>query len=209
MIDIDFRWQTAGAYEWGEVQGAKILRPIGARRHAVHPFKSMGNKPLYVRFAELDGSEQSCLDFAAAHGPLTEERSGEAETLDGWKREIRKMKGAMRTLGAQDDVKGGILRNNRRNVIAPLPSISVTLVPGDVDADGKTGRPKLLLGPKTLLDAMYLQLGKFVAGDGTLRACKQCGGWFECGATESRRSIALFCSEKCKNRFHYLERAKR
>ena len=70
-------------------------------------------------------------------------------------------------------------------------------------------RPALVLQPQNLLDAMYLQLAKFVAGDGVLRTCKQCGEWFECGATESRRSIALFCSERCKNRFHYLERAKR
>jgi hypothetical protein len=210
MIDIDFKWLTAGAYEWVDLKGEKILRPIGDQRHPVWPYKIEGKNPLYIRFAELDGSEKSCLKFAAAYGPLTEQRRGEAETLSGWRREIRKIVGAMRMLGVQDTAPGGILRSKgTRRVNAPLPSISVTLLPGDIDVDGNVGRPKLLLGPTNLLEAMYLQLGKFVAGDGILRTCKQCDGWFECGATESRRSIAVFCEEKCKNRFHYLERAKR
>jgi len=210
MIDIDFKWAKARAYEWSDVKGAKILRPIGDKRYSLEPFKIEGDKPLYIRFAELDGSEKSCLDFAGAFGPLTEELPRKAETLNGWQREIRKIKGMMRMLGAHETTVGGIMRTKgSRPVIAPLPSISVTLVPGDIDVAGNVGRPKLLLGPKDLLDAMYLQLGQFVAGDGILRTCKQCGGWFECGATESRRSIAVFCEEKCKNRFHYLERAKR
>jgi hypothetical protein len=39
--------------------------------------------------------------------------------------------------------------------------------------------------------------------------CKQCGIPFERGSNgtgEHRRTIAIFCSEKCKNRFHYLKR---
>jgi hypothetical protein len=210
MIDIDFKWPKARAYEWEDASGERILRPLGGRRYPVEPFKIEGDKALYIRFSELDGTEKSCLDFAAAYGALTEELPNKAETLSGWKREIQKMKSMMRVLGVNDATPGGMMRTkSSRPVVAPLPSISVTLVPGPVQADGSFGRPKMLLGPKNLVEAMYLQLGKFVAGDGILRTCKQCSSWFEAGATEGRRSIAVFCSEKCKNRFHYLERAKR
>jgi hypothetical protein len=207
MIDIDFKWQKARAYEWAEVAGSKILRPIGDKRYPVLPFKIEGEDPLYIRFSKLDGSEKSCLDFAGHYGPLGEEKRNEAETLKGWQNEIRKIKGAMRMLGAEETVKGGILRSKgTRRIVAPLPSISVTLVPGDIDIDGNVGRPKLLLVPSSLLEALYLQLGKFVSGDGTLRTCNQCHEFFECGATESRHSLALFCSPRCKDRFHYLKR---
>ena len=61
-------------------------------------------------------------------------------------------------------------------------------------------RPALVLQPRNLLDAMHLQLAKFVATDGSIRACRQCGEWFVSGLGDARRSIAIFCSERCKNR---------
>jgi hypothetical protein len=210
MIDIGFKWSHAREYECVEVEGAKVIRQKGTRREKPkEPLMIDGNgkKPLYARFAELDSSEKSCVDFANAWGLLTTESPSQAEPLDFWRKEIRKIKGLMNVLEAKEKPPGGLLRRSRDQV--SLPSITVRLVPGELDVDGNIGRPKLLLGPKDLLEAMYLQLGKFVAGDGSLRSCRQCGEWFECGGTESRRSIAIFCSEKCKNRFHYLERTKR
>jgi hypothetical protein len=108
-------------------------------------------------------------------------------------------------LQAHEDRPGGItLLGSSRKAPVELTSVAAIIVPG---SSGK--RPKLSLEPKTLLDAMYLQLGLFLSTDGSLQSCKQCGKWFERGTTKARRSIAVFCSEKCKNRFHYVERTKR
>jgi len=71
------------------------------------------------------------------------------------------------------------MRPGSRGVEVNLTSIKVSLVAGKIGADGMIGRPEMILEPASLLDAMYLQLGKFVSGDGSLQACKQCGGWFE------------------------------
>jgi hypothetical protein len=141
----------------------------------------------------------------------THASAGAGERLDDWQREIRKMQGAMSFLKATDEQPGGGVRTaNSRRVRFKMTSIDVALLSGPSDAQSNNfGRPTLVLQPQNLLDGMYLQLAKFVAGDGSLQVCKQCGEWFERGATEARRSIAIFCSEKCKNRFHYLERAKR
>jgi hypothetical protein len=212
MIDIGFKWSKAQAYECVEVEGAKVIRQIGDKRDKPkEPLMMDGNKPLYARFADLDGKEKSCVEFANAWGLLTTESPNRAERLDGWRKEIQKMKGMTNALRVKDDVPGRILRMKpgSRGVEISLPAIKVTLLPGEADIDGMIGRPKLLLGPSNLLDAMYLQLGKFVSSGGVLRKCKQCEQLFECGAADSRRSIAVFCREKCKNRFHYLERAKR
>jgi hypothetical protein len=209
MIDIGFKWSKAQAYECVEIDGVKVIRPVGDKRDKPkEPLTMNGNKPLYARFADLDGKERSCVEFANAWGLLTTESPNQAERLDSWRNKIQKMKAMTNVLRTKDDVPGGILRMKpgSRAVEVSLPSIKVTLLPGEIDVDGMIGRPKLLLGPQNLLEAMYLQLGKFVSSEGVLRQCKQCGELFECGAADSRRSIALFCKQQCKDRFNYLKR---
>jgi hypothetical protein len=169
-------------------------------------------KPLYARFAEIDDSAEGCLQFVRAWGLLkTQAAAGAGERLGDWQREIKKMRSLMAILKATDEQPGGTVHTeNSRRVRLKMTSIEVALLSGPSDPRGNNlNRPTLMLQPQNLLDAMHLQLAKFVAGDGSLQVCKQCGEWFERGATESRRSIAIFCEEKCKNRFHYLERAKR
>ena len=70
MIEIGLQWSKARAYEAANVKGVRVIRPVGERPHLVEPFKIEGNKPLHVRFANLDGSEESCLKFANAYGLL-------------------------------------------------------------------------------------------------------------------------------------------
>jgi hypothetical protein len=216
MIDIGFEWTRGLDYEWVEEDGARIIRQVevpGIKRQTQkdEPLRYT-TKPLYMRFADLDGSADACVGFARAYGLLKTRASTKAsERLDDWQREIRKMRGSRTALKATDEEPGGIARTaNWARTRLRMTSIDVALLSGLSDAQGNNfSRPTLVLQPQNLLDGMYLQLAKFVAGDGSLQVCKQCGEWFERGATESRRSIAIFCSEKCKNRFHYLERAKR
>ena len=204
-MEIGLRWLRAGAYEAADVEGVRVIRPIGERRYWVEPFKVEGG-PLHM-FVNLDGSEKSCVKFARAYGLLRTQSRNQAERLDDWKKEIERMRGLISALQlrAHEDRPGGItLLGSSRKAPVELTSVAAIIVPG---SSGK--RPKLSLEPKTLLDAMYLQLGLFLSTDGSLQSCKQCGKWFERGTTKARRSIAVFCSEKCKNRFHYVERTKR
>lgn len=209
MIEIGLQWSKARAYEAANVKGVRVIRPVGERPHLVEPFKIEGNKPLHVRFANLDGSEKSCLKFANAYGLLRspfKESPYLAEQLDDWKKEIRDINGLVLGLQLQvnEDTPGGItLLGSSHKAPVRLISIGAVLVPGSFGE-----RPKLSFRPETLLDAMHLQLGLFLTTDGSLQSCKQCGKWFERGTTKARRSIAIFCSEKCKNRSHY-ERTKR
>jgi hypothetical protein len=219
MIDIGFEWSRGQAYECVKEDGVEVIRQVGKTEKPTPPFQPLildGNKPLYVRFAKLDGSAESCLGFVKYFGLLKTPASvGASEPLDDWQREIKKLRSLMSTLDAtaEPDHRGGIVRTvNSRRMRMSMTSIDVSLISSPMDDWGRAisqGRPALLLVPKNLLDAMRLQLAKFVAGDGSLQVCKQCGEWFERGASKMRRSIAIFCSEPCKNRFHYLERAKR
>jgi hypothetical protein len=196
MIDINFQWTRSRAYECVTEAGRKRIVPVG-KRDSFEPLKIESEKPLYMRFAELDGSADACLNFARTWGLLKTQT--EPERLDDWKREIDGMKWSI-----------SALRDFEENPIGPSQTIRVTTLDIClVTAGTNSRRPSLLSVPSNLISAMYLQLGKFVASAGSIGACKQCGEWFERGASESRRSISIFCSEKCKNRFHYLERAKR
>jgi hypothetical protein len=205
MIEIGLQWSKARAYETANAKGAQFIRPVGERRYPVEPFKIEGDEPLHVRFANLDGTEKSCVEFAKSYGLL--KSRDQAEHLDEWKREIENVKVLASGLQLQvnENAPGGItLLGSSRKAPIELTSIAAILVPG---SPGK--RPKLSLEPKTLLDAMYLQLGLVLSTDGSLQSCKQCGKWFERGTTKARRIIAVFCSEKCKNHFHYVEKRKR
>ena len=207
MREIGLRWLRAGAYEVANVEGVRVIRPVSQRRYWVEPFKIEGVDPLHVRFANLDRSEEACVKFASAYGLLRTQSRDKSEPFDDWKKSIDMMNGLASALQLQvnEDAPGGItLAGSSRKAPIRLTSIDAVLVPG---SSGQ--RPKLSLEPATLLDAMYLQLGLSLTTEGSLQSCKQCGKWFERGTTKARRSIAVFCSEKCKNRFHYVERTKR
>jgi hypothetical protein len=192
VLDINFQWTRSLLYECGTIGSRRHIKPVGRKRDS--PFEPLtidGEKPLYLRFAALDESEEACLDFARRGGLLRTESQTAAESLDDWRQEIRGMRGMIAAMSDE----------SRHGQTIKITSLDVFLRMGAAD---KRSVPLIL--PGNLISAMYLQLA---SSDGSIGVCKHCGEWLERGATESRRSIAIFCSEKCKNRFHYLERAKR
>ena len=201
MIDISFQWTRFHAYEIAKVGSRKVLRPAGRKPEKFLPLKIETEKPLFIRFSKLDGSDESCLKFAQCWGSLWSEEAAD-EFLDDWRSAIRDMQ--MKIAFLEDGEKP---KKPKSADAWKLTSLDVLLVPQASVEDGK--RFTMHLQPRNLLEAMLLQLAKSVSGGGSIRRCKQCDDWFEAGASESRRSIAVFCSEKCKNRFHYLERSRR
>lgn len=206
MIDIRFEWSRSLKYESATMGGRRLIKAAGQRRDKpFEPLKIDGQKPLYLRFAELDGSEETCLQFAHHWGLLLTQSQTGGEFIDDWRQQIEQMREAVALLGPIEDLPASLARKRRTGEAWKLTSLDVLLAPSPADTD----RFSMILRPRNLFEAMRLQLATSVASGGSVRACKQCGSWFETGASESRRSIAIFCSEKCKNRFHYLERSKR
>ena len=202
MIDIGFEWSRGLAYECVPAPNGKvkIIRQTGKKDRPFEPLAITSKKPLYLRFANLDGTANACLGFARAWGLLALPAAiGAWEGLDGWQGEIKKMRSLISFLGVDRGDPGGILAASRAKM--KVTQLSVSL-----ESRTRGERPSLVLQPETLLAAMQLQLARSVAGDGSLRVCKQCGEWFEAGPGDARRSIAIFCTERCKNRHHYLRR---
>jgi hypothetical protein len=184
-IDIDFEWSVGRSYEL--VDGETVIRQTSRHRDRKRPFQIAG---LYLKFAELDGSPKACLDFAKWWGLLRQPAKLDAsEQVSDWKREINRMRQFLNNAGF---VKMGGIRTK----------VEVELVSGDL-----VGNAILRFRPATLFDAMIVQLFQSMAGGGSLHTGNQCGRWFEVGGS-GKRTLAKFCSDTCRNRFHYEQRTK-
>lgn len=214
---IGLEWTRGADYECvpsPKEKSAQVIRQIGKRETPVRPFDS---PELYLVFSNLDGTAGACLSFARDVGLLTT-RAGDSavERLDFWQREIKKMKSLISVLDAGTAQPGGIVRTaNSRMVRFKATSINAVLESRPklnkqgrpiFDPHNPDNRPVLILEPQNLLEGMLLQLAQRVATEGSIYICKQCTKAFEAGVGEGRRSIAKFCSERCKNRYHYLRR---
>jgi hypothetical protein len=202
-IQIEFEWTRAFAKTPGEpayaIEGGKICQ-IGRGKQRYAPL--VGNQSLYLDFAQLDGSPGSCLGFAEKWGMLHEPASisnPPAEDLSFWRAEIKKMMIHVRMLPT-------VVRMTQsgRGTFARVGALDVLLVPGR----GLDARPVIVMEPRNLLQAMNLELAQSVAGGASLLTCKECGRYFEAG-TGAKRTVAKFCSDACRNRFHYKHRGAR
>jgi hypothetical protein len=190
-IKIDFEWTRGRRYEHVPYKGGGAIRQTDKGGERFNPLDLGGATSLAVTFAGLNGSSEGCVDFATHFGLLTTPaRFGAAEPLDIWQREIRRMK----SLISMTDV---VRAANSRRIRMKMATLNVGLQSG---LPGR--RPALVLWPQTLLDAMIVQFAQSKASGRTIRVCQQCGNWFEQGL-DAKRSVAKFCSDRCRNRYHY------
>lgn len=197
-MSIEFEWTRAfqkvlgkPAYEFRD----GLIRQTSRGKQAYSP---LATPALYLKFSQLDGSPPACVGFASNFGLLEKAANSNrppTEALDFWRSEIKKMKALV---GAGT----GHFRTAGR-ISLDVTSIDIGLVYGMPDM-----KPKLIMHPSSLLSAMRLQLAQALAGGAAILTCQQCGTWFEAGA-DAKRSVAKFCSDKCRFRFNYERRVKK
>jgi hypothetical protein len=54
--------------------------------------------------------------------------------------------------------------------------------------------------PRSLIDALWLQLAQAISAGKTYRECKECGSWFEVSPEAKHRSNRRFCSDSCRTK---------
>jgi hypothetical protein len=195
----DFEWTrvSPGRDESGYCYVEGQIQQIGRHKGRYEPLKV---DSLYLRFAELDGSPDSCVEFANTWG-LLEKRASltnpPSESLRDWQREIKRMKANISHFPSMIRVASSVA------VTAIVGSLDVMLVPNAT----ATEKPALILKPHSLLQAMNLQAALWVAGGGTLVTCEQCGRPFQAGIGGKKRSIARFCGDRCRVQHHRRTRA--
>jgi hypothetical protein len=195
IIQIEFEWtrafaKAASAHSYEYADGK--IRQIGRGKQRYSPLASQS---LYLDFARLSGTPAACVAFAEKWGLLVTPASATeapAEDLSFWRAEIKKMQALIGMLPTVIRVA------NSRGTYARVGSLDVLLVPGT----GPDAKPVMVMEPRNLLQALNLEMAQFVAGGGSLLTCQQCGRWFEAGH-RGKRTVAKFCSDSCRNRFHY------
>jgi hypothetical protein len=200
-IEIDFEWTRGFAYELAlGPKRAQVIRQKGTRLERFWPLRT--HESLYLLFAKLDGSPEECLQFASRWGLLgMNVIPGTEEEVDLWQHQIKFVRAWIQSLdaghvGKPFVTKTGSLFRTR----AKITSLDVLLSSGVPGA-----RPAMVLQPRTLMDAMMLQLAQSAASGNEILACQQCGEWFEVGA-DTKRTVAKFCSDRCRFRFNYERR---
>ena len=177
--------------------GPHVTRNGGPLRNT-RPLESFPT--LFMEFARLDGSEESCAGFATKFGylglwPLDEDADdrvmAQGEPVILWREPIDNMR---RNVEVWQDNPTAFVPV-REVVIARLDA---SLVPID-------GRAALRIRPPTLISAMQLQFAQAVSTGLDIRTCDHCGKLFETGGTGRTRK-ARFCSDRCRTDFHVARR---
>jgi hypothetical protein len=68
---------------------------------------------------------------------------------------------------------------------------------------------RIKIEPNSLINGLWIQLSRKLAGSTAMRTCRQCNALFEVGPGTSKRSDATFCCGEHSVLFHSLKRSKR
>jgi hypothetical protein len=209
MFEIDLQWPVASQYVLQPApfwEGDFTIYP--ARDATIIRRRPLEQNPsLYAEFAKLDGSEQSCLQFAQKYGLLHVESTttshpdpGALESLNIWRGQIQVVKDiiwrcqlsranpaeAFRQFGKKDKWVSGV---------ELYLSIKSPKAPANLEVRARS-----------LIDAIELQAIQSILGGRRSIQCIECSTWFEIGAG-ARRSQSKFCSTRCKDSYHNRQKA--
>lgn len=227
-LKINFEWfrdedgyRVVGAHD--QPNRSKIVRKGGPLR-SVRPLEFHGH--LFQQFADLPGTEESCLEFVCHFGFLgvsagergDDRRFGFLGVSAGGRGDDRRERPIYDPPEGEYLFQWWAAITDLRVQLEGWRSFGSGLPPGFVERlkpaemiarlqeRGPGERPALSLQPKSLLGAIHIQFFEFVASGKDLRACEQCGKWFETGAS-ARRAVARFCSDDCRTKFHNRRRS--
>ncbi len=180
----------------GQPSGPHIVRNGGQLR-AKRPLELRST--LFVDFAGLDGTDESCIRFANSWGYLglipnekaDDHVGSKGEDLALWRMQINGMGSGVELWQASPDTFGTYYE-------FPITRLDVSLVPID-------GRPTLRIRPSSLIGAIRMQFAQAVATGLDIRNCDHCGKLFELGGGGRTRK-ARFCSDRCRSDFHVAKR---
>ncbi len=159
-------------------KGERLHRPL-----EIHP-------TLYLEFAKLDGTDQSCLEFANRFGLLGLNPKGRGEAWVLWQDAIISLAKAIE-----------LSQSDRR----ALEGYRILPLHGALRPSPPDGRLVFRLSPSSLLHAMHLQFVHAISSGLTIKVCRLCGKWFEAGG-DLRRRDAQFCSKEHKVNYFNLEK---
>jgi hypothetical protein len=175
-------------------QRAEHVRSGGGKRVEYSPTKKFDQ--LYKTFVNIKTSDD-VLRFIRLYGTLTENGSRMGEEVSV----VLKHAAAFRDWLA--------VPPNRKRLAEGLGKTGLMFASLKARlAVDRNGMLSLQIVPKDLLSALWLHLAETLAsGEATIRACLQCGAWFEVGRGRPRRLDAKFCSDEHRVLYNSLRRS--
>ncbi len=175
--------------------GPRIKRRGGSLRM----IRPLDHNTLFVDFAHLDGSDDSCIEFASRFGYLglfpaenSEDGAGETgESIRMWRDVI-------------DDMRRNV-EGWQANPAAFVPDREIVMARLDASLVPLDGRAVLRIRPQSLIGAMQLQFAQAISTGLDIRNCDHCGKLFETGGGGRTRK-ARFCTDRCRSDFHVAKR---
>ena len=192
-IAIEFEWaRDPKGYRLAETGRPKMLRIVrsgtGNKPEDLLLFRPLASDLLFKIFANLATTPDGLLEFVRRFGPLTWEGWDETkgEPVNWVMRDADHMRQVLRFWD------GG---QKQPHLLGPPPSTGPSrALDAMVVWDPATKALKWEFRPKTLLDALWLQLGQALTTGAQIRQCEHCGDWFECRPrhrSPARRKILL------------------
>jgi hypothetical protein len=207
VFEIDLEWPVASQY---------VLRPVAPagsakKELALYPAddatityrRPLEREPtLYAKFARLDGSQQSCLNFAQKYGLLAVSRYpdyfdlSQIETLSFWRAHIKSIRKiiALCELGHSNPAEA--FRQFGKHEFPLYGDLELSL-----SIKSPRTPPSIDVRSTYLLAAIELQaIQSIIAGRKSVQ-CIECSKFYEIGGG-ARRSLSKFCSQRCKDTYH-------
>ncbi|HEX9472481.1 MAG TPA: hypothetical protein VF957_23395 [Bradyrhizobium sp.] len=172
----------------GDVVLEQETRPVGRGRWL--PCRPLDESPLLYRVFSAVKTVPQAIDFASQYGPLTRLGRGGAPGED--LREILEQASQMRFV---------LLHANDHQMLAMLfkdGGVKLNACGALIEALPHGHGMRVKLSPRSLVDALWLQLA--LAGDrmDQKKECPHCGTIFGVGPGSGRRLDSKFCSDGCR-----------
>jgi hypothetical protein len=208
MFEIDLEWSVASQYvlqpvRQGPTRDLAIYPAKGAKIARYRPLEQY--PALYAEFAKLDGSKQTCLQFAHKYGLLFADLMrplglgndpGVFETLKNWKGSIKNVSEIIQ--------RCELSRTNPAEAFRQFGKQDKSLFGVDLYLSIKSPNSPATLdvrGVRFLVAAIELQAIQSILNARKSVQCIECTTWFEIGGG-ARRSQSKFCSTRCKDNWH-------
>lgn len=205
-IAIEFEWaMDPKGYRLAETGRPKMLRVVrngtGNKPEDLRLFRPLASDLLFKIFANLARTPDGVLELVSRFGSLTYEGwdPTKGEPVNWVMRDADQMRQVFRFWDGDREQS----RLFGPPFIGPGSSLDAMVV---WDPAAKALRWELR--PKSLLDALWLQLGQALTTGVQIRQCEHCRDWFKVGQGTGRRLDAKFCCDEHRIAFNSLKRSR-
>jgi len=176
----------------------RLLAPRGPflipKGKAVETYRPLEGFPaLFRELADLRKEPPAILKFANRFGLLSlpkESPRSIREDVSDWYELIDRMREAIEARERQE-----WWRLTSESALFGRADIRLVAPQGDAPA-------RIKIVPWSLRSALWIQFATATAANARLKACEQCGKWFQHGTGTGRRKTARFCADACRKAWH-------